>query len=43
MTIEDPFPLLPSVHGLIEVLTPVEFLGVRVNADELIVEGDIGS
>jgi len=43
MQIEDPFPLLPSGQGLIEVLTPVEFLGVRVNADELIVQGDIGS
>jgi hypothetical protein len=42
LKIEEPLPLLPSPTGLIDVLVPIEFLGVRVNADELIVEGDIG-
>lgn len=44
LELEDGFPLpIPNVGGLIPVLLPVEFLGVRVNADELILEGDIGN
>jgi hypothetical protein len=43
--IEDPFPIpgLPGSAGLIPVLIPVEFLGVRVNTDEMILEADIGA
>jgi hypothetical protein len=40
--IEEPVKLLSSDKGLIDVLLPVEFLGVRVNADEMVVEADIG-
>ena len=36
--------MLPATStGLIPILIPVEFLGVRVNADELILEGDVGN
>ena len=43
--IEDPFPIpgVPGPAGLIPVLIPVEFLGVRVNTDEMILEADIGA
>ena len=42
--IEDGFPILSATSsGLIPVLMPVEFLGVSVNANELILEGDIGN
>jgi hypothetical protein len=42
LELDDPHPLLPGDAGRIPVLIPVEFLGVRVVDEELIVEGDIG-
>lgn len=41
--IEDPFPILPATSSLIHVMIPIEFLGVRVNTDEMILEVDIGA
>jgi len=41
--LEDPVQLLPPDGGLIPVLLPVEFLGVHVTNDELILEADIGN
>jgi hypothetical protein len=44
LELEDGFPLpIPDMGGLIPVLLPIEFLGVRVTTDELILEGDIGN
>ena len=40
---EDPVQIMPPSGGLIPVLIPIEFLGVRVNTDEMIVEADIGA
>lgn len=40
---DDPAQLMAASGGLIPVLVPIEFLGVRVNTDELIVEADIGA
>jgi hypothetical protein len=39
--LEDPFPV-ESPTGLMDLMIPIEFLDVRVNEHELIVEGDIG-
>ncbi len=41
--IEDPLPTLEPTGSLIRVMIPVEFLGVRVNTDEMILEVDIGA
>ncbi|WP_027007142.1 hypothetical protein [Conexibacter woesei] len=38
----DPVEALPASGGLIPVLIPIEFLGVRVTGDELVVEADLG-
>jgi hypothetical protein len=43
LQIEDPVPVMPASGGLIPVLIPVEFLGVEVTADELILGADIGA
>lgn len=39
--LQDPLPI-ESKKNLIDAMIPIEFLGVRVNSKELIVEGDIG-
>jgi hypothetical protein len=38
----DPLEALPASGGLIPVLVPVEFFDLRVTADELVIEADIG-
>jgi hypothetical protein len=38
----DPVEALPASGALIPVLIPIEFLDVRVTADELIIEADLG-
>jgi hypothetical protein len=38
----DPVAALPASGGLIPVLVPIEFFNVRVTADEMVVEADIG-
>jgi hypothetical protein len=43
LEIEDPIPVLPAEDGLIPVRLPLEFIGIRINSDELITEGDIGN
>jgi hypothetical protein len=42
LEIEDPLPILPE-SGLIPVKLPIEFIGVRINTDEMVIEGDIGN
>jgi len=39
----DPLPVLPAAGGLIPVKIPIEYLGVRINTDEMVIEGDIGN
>jgi hypothetical protein len=41
--LEDPFQILEASGGRIPVKIPVEFLGVRVNKAELILEADVGA
>ncbi|MEM3159512.1 MAG: hypothetical protein QXJ74_01885, partial [Nitrososphaera sp.] len=50
--LEDPLEILPAnpaptpsnpVAPLIPVKIPIEFLGIRVNTNEMVVEGDVGS
>lgn len=43
LEIEDPLPILPAESGLIPVKLPIEFIGVRINTDEMVIEGDIGN
>jgi hypothetical protein len=43
LEIEDPLPILPAEAGLIPVKLPIEFIGVRINTDEMVIEGDIGN
>jgi hypothetical protein len=40
---DDPVQIMPPSGPLIPVLIPIEFLGVRINTDEMIVEADIGA
>lgn len=40
--IPDPLTILPTDGALIPVLVPIEFLGLRVDADEMVVEVDLG-
>jgi hypothetical protein len=39
---EDPFPLLPAAPGLIPVKIPITDFTVRVNADEMVMEANVG-
>ncbi len=43
LEIEDPLPILPADAGLIPVKLPIEFIGVRITGDEIVIEGDIGN
>lgn len=43
LEIEDPFPILPAQGSLIPVKLPIEFIGVRINTNEMVIEGDIGN
>lgn len=43
LEIEDPLPILPAENGLIPVKLPIEFIGVQITGDEMIIEGDIGN
>jgi hypothetical protein len=40
--LDDPYPILPADGALIPVKLPIEYLGINVNANELVLEGDIG-
>ena len=40
---EDPFPILPAVAGLIPVKIPITDFTVQVNADEMVVEANVGT
>jgi hypothetical protein len=42
LELEDPYPAMKGDAQHVDLLIPIEFLGVRVNTDELILEGDIG-
>jgi hypothetical protein len=39
---EDPFPLLPAAPGLIPVKIPITDFTVKVNADEMVMEANVG-
>jgi hypothetical protein len=43
LEIEDPYEVLPAKDGLVPVKIPLEFLGIRVNSSEMVIEGDIGN
>lgn len=43
LEIEDPLPILPADGSLIPVKLPIEFIGVRITGDEMIIEGDLGN
>lgn len=43
LEVEDPYPVLPAAGSLIPVKIPIDYLGVRINTDEMIIEGDIGN
>ena len=43
LEIEDPLPILPAEVGLIPVKLPLEFIGVKIDGDEMTIEGDIGN
>ena len=43
LEVEDPYPVLPASGGLIPVKIPIEYLGVRIDSDEMVIEGDIGN
>lgn len=43
LEIEDPLPILPAQGALIPVKLPIEFIGVRINTNEMVIEGDIGN
>ncbi len=40
--IPDPLTLLKASNGLVEVLQPIEYLGIDVDADEMTVQVDLG-
>ncbi|MGI0006058.1 MAG: hypothetical protein ACREAO_02960 [Nitrososphaera sp.] len=41
--LEDPYPVLPADGPLIPVKLPIEFLGITVNTNEMVIEGDVGN
>lgn len=41
--LEDPYPILPADGPLIPVKLPIEFLGITVNTDEMVIQGDVGN
>jgi hypothetical protein len=43
LEIEDPLPILPADGALIPVKLPIEFIGVKIDGDEMTIEGDIGN
>ena len=43
LQVEDPYPAMASEPGKMAVLIPIEYLGVRVTTDELVVEADVGA
>jgi hypothetical protein len=43
LEIEDPLPILPAENGLIPVKLPIEFIGIKIDSDEMTIEGDIGN
>ncbi|MCL5068856.1 MAG: hypothetical protein M1368_10975, partial [Thaumarchaeota archaeon] len=40
--LEDPYPALPADGSLIPVKLPIQYLGINVNSDEMVLTGDIG-
>ena len=43
LEIEDPFPILPAEGSLIPVKLPIEFIGVKVDDNEMTIQGDLGN
>jgi hypothetical protein len=42
-TIDDPFIVLPTQNGLIPVKIPIEFIGIQVTPQEIVIEADVGN
>lgn len=43
-TLNDPYPVLPATpSGLIPVQIPMEYIGIDVTPQEIVIEGDVGS
>jgi hypothetical protein len=43
LEVPDPLTVLEAENGLIPVKLPIEFIGVRINTNEMVIEGDIGN
>ena len=48
--IDDPFEVLPDPHikdpakiSLLPVKLPIEFIGIKINSSEMIIQGDVGN
>jgi hypothetical protein len=41
--IDDPVQVLPQDGQLIPVMVPIEYIGVQINANEMVIEGDVGN
>jgi hypothetical protein len=41
--IDDPVQVLPQDGPLIPVMVPIEYIGVQINANEMVIEGDVGN
>ncbi len=40
--VDDPFLVLPPQGALIPVMLPIDYLGISVNSNEMVVQGDMG-
>ena len=43
LEIDDPFKALDQAGPLIPVMIPIEFIGIKINSNEMIIEGDVGN
>ncbi len=43
LEIDDPFKALDQAGPLIPVMVPIEFIGIKINSNEMIIEGDVGN
>jgi hypothetical protein len=41
--IDDPAQVLGQNGVLIPVMVPIEYIGVQINANEMVIEGDVGN
>ncbi len=43
LEIDDPFKAMDKEGQLIPVMIPIEFIGITVNSNEMVIEGDVGN